>query len=161
MPGDQWNRSRRTDLGLDSLPSRPSWPVHGRFSAARSTIERLFCRLFRTKTRLTKCRRGCKRLDAEPQIVPLKATRDADLQALLEAGATGLEPATDRPTFRRPLGPQVGVCPTGERDAKCWGRCWGTPGAHQKCAANRWVLAERGDWIAPRRSPVRVRLAPS
>src|SRR5262249_24719460 len=43
---------------------------------------------------------GSKRLDAEPRLPPIKTTRDADWQALLEAGATGLEPAPSGVTGR-------------------------------------------------------------
>jgi hypothetical protein len=40
------------------------------------------------------------------------------------------------------------------------GRCCGTPGVLRKSAAQRRVRARESDWIAPRRSRVRVPLAP-
>ncbi len=47
------------------------------------------------------------------------------------------------------------------RGADCCGRCCGAPGTHQERPANGTFSAWEWGWIAPRRSAVRVRLAPS
>jgi hypothetical protein len=42
----------------------------------------------------------------------------------------------------------------------CWGGCWGRSGRRQRNSSTMRFSVRMGAWIAPRRSPVRVRLAP-
>ena len=59
-----------------------------------------------------------------------------------------------------PLGRDGKRCPTGERAAECWGSCWGSSSCGARNSPTKPYFGLKSAEIAPRRSPVRVRLAP-